>query len=101
MQFVIVTLLLYDHAMLHNRKVWRFNLEMLRHAYWVLLHVCGRELCQYATFQSEWCSRWQAGEFYRRHINKIASRSELFLRDGSSLRFSAYKYIHIAVTVIN
>ena len=61
--------------------------------------VSGRESYHHASYQSEWCSISQAVGIYRRHMNKIASRIETFLRNGSSLRFSSFKHIHVAVTV--
>ena len=61
---------------------------------------CGRKTYHHASYQSEWCSLWTAEEFYRRHMDKIGNRVETFLRNGSSLRFSAFKHIHIAVTVV-
>ena len=61
--------------------------------------VIGRETYHHASYQSEWCSLWQAEEFYKRHFEKIGARMEVFLRNGSSLRFSKFKHIHIAVSV--
>ena len=61
--------------------------------------VIGRETYHHASYYSEWCSIHTAEEFYRRHMNRISSRIESFLRNGSSLRFIAFKHIHVAVTV--
>lgn len=61
--------------------------------------VIGRETYHHASYYSEWCSLMLAEEFYRRHMTRIGSRIESFLRNGSSLRFTAFKHIHVAVTV--
>ena len=61
--------------------------------------VVGRETYHHASYYSEWCSLIYAEEFYRRHLMRIGSRVDSFLRNGSSLRFVGYKHIHIAVSV--
>ena len=63
--------------------------------------VIGRETYHHASYQSEWCSSRYSGEFYRRHLLKIANRVDTFLRNGSSLRFIGYKHIHIALSVVS
>ena len=62
--------------------------------------VTGKETYHHASYHTEWCSILGAAEFYARHMMKIASRIEAFLRNGSSLRFERFKHIHIAVTVV-
>ena len=62
-------------------------------------NVIGRETYHHASYYAEWCSILTAEEFYSRHMAKIGSRIESFLRNGSSLRFTAFKHIHVAVTV--
>ena len=61
--------------------------------------VIGIETYHHASYHTEWCSLFGAEEFYTRHMMKIGSRIETFLRSGSSLRFVRFKHIHIAVTV--
>ena len=61
--------------------------------------VIGRETYHHGSFHSEWCSLMHAHEFYRRHLRRIVSRIESFLRNGSSLRFVGYKHIHVAFSV--
>ena len=61
--------------------------------------VIGCETYHHASYSPEWCSLVQAEEFYRRHLLRISSRIESFLRNGSSLRFVGYKHIHVAVSI--
>ena len=61
--------------------------------------VTGRESYHHASYYADWCSILHAEEFYRRHLKRIGSRVESFLRNGSSLRFIGYKHIHVAVSV--